>query len=786
MGKKLTKEQIRKTLRGKAISNKDRKLFSKPLKKYFKAENGIEGTMGGLTDIGFDYNGAWGGPSMAMGGGIPGSVGFTYARTQGAAPSNGPYAKKTKPSAQDGMEVNNTSPDGGSDTPDDGYVVIPGGFLKTVTRDISETFDPSNPRWRGNSPEWLQKRAKNADLLIQVIKDAKSLPKKEWEQKYKGASFEAVGEGRSQPILPEFYNDYKKKDDAYIQSWSVARDQAKNELLMQSKWSASKEKAKKEALDYLTQYKTQSELLSTIPTEASKKYGYTPGELENVSPWQFLSKDAVSKAYYAINANKGFPLPQDPTNEMTCINGICTIQSMIGVDFSPLKGAKGVYYDKETGRTIPQYNPTWLENENYKKVGYRKLDPNEYPQPGDLAQYTDEGVPHHMELILGNLPNGLIVYNNYSQTKDFKPGEGKEVRGFRPGTWEPREFEKTEYFRLTPEAQQKALSRNPEFAKKLEGKKAFESSDDYKKFMEAQSYLKANEQQYKKLSEMNPQDWRNGGRTSAQNGQEMRYYQAGLDFKPKTISKNGGWLEKYQEGGIIEDPMGQWAYPGEITRIPSNEITMQGVDYPVLGISDTGDTQMMQPGQDYTFDGNSVTEIPMMQKGGAVKDPGYSEPDYVTGTSRRTLNKMIGMGNYLVPANVLNQAADIAELKGYGYGEDNEGPLDAVRHAAASASVASRIPVPKMISEYSPALDRAIRIAGANALGIGHELVNFNPEGLLMDIKNNYRGSLVGSIPGLTDKQRNKMIVNQLTKKQLTVDNPKKKKENGGWLNKYE
>lgn len=92
------------------------------LDKYVpKAQNGIEGTMGGLTDKGFNYNGAWGGtmqdggnlmPAMAganqtvpmfqMGGSLPGAVGFTYARTVGAAPSNGPYAKKTKASAQTG------------------------------------------------------------------------------------------------------------------------------------------------------------------------------------------------------------------------------------------------------------------------------------------------------------------------------------------------------------------------------------------------------------------------------------------------------------------------------------------------------------------------------------------------------------------------------------------------------------------------------------------------------------------------------------------------------------
>jgi hypothetical protein len=68
-----------------------------------QAENGIEGTMGGLTDKGFNYNGAWGG-TMQMGGSMPGAVGFTYART-GGIPSNGPYAKKTMASAQNGMEM---------------------------------------------------------------------------------------------------------------------------------------------------------------------------------------------------------------------------------------------------------------------------------------------------------------------------------------------------------------------------------------------------------------------------------------------------------------------------------------------------------------------------------------------------------------------------------------------------------------------------------------------------------------------------------------------------------
>lgn len=232
MAKKLTSNKAKeilhdKSVHGHPLTDKQRKFFgaiaggAKPYKsggwldKYEapKAQNGIEGTMGGLTDKGFNYNGAWSGPSMqdggdltfleptsrklpkgylipyadsstelatsiggedgepaylvpsfkyakrvedpaaefrrtgehlggpfktyqeadewerdvrhpyvekgqsiptplrrwgkdfAMGGSIPGAVGFTYERTQSPAPSNGPYAKKTKASAQNGQEM---------------------------------------------------------------------------------------------------------------------------------------------------------------------------------------------------------------------------------------------------------------------------------------------------------------------------------------------------------------------------------------------------------------------------------------------------------------------------------------------------------------------------------------------------------------------------------------------------------------------------------------------------------------------------------------------------------
>lgn len=64
---------------------------------------------------------------------------------------------------------------------------------------------------------------------------------------------------------------------------------------------------------------------------------------------------------------------------------------------------------------------------------------------------------------------------------------------------------------------------------------------------------------------------------------------------------------------VIYDPQGQWKYPGQVTKIPGGDITMQGVNYPVLGVDDMGNQQMMMPGGQYTFPGNSVTEYPQMQ-----------------------------------------------------------------------------------------------------------------------------------------------------------------------------
>ena len=50
--------------------------------------------------------------------------------------------------------------------------------------------------------------------------------------------------------------------------------------------------------------------------------------------------------------------------------------------------------------------------------------------------------------------------------------------------------------------------------------------------------------------------------------------------------------------------------------IPSGRISMKGVDFPVIGVDEFGIIQFMQPEKEYQFPGNTVFEVPIMQRGG--------------------------------------------------------------------------------------------------------------------------------------------------------------------------
>ena len=136
---------------------------------------------------------------------------------------------------------------------------------------------------------------------------------------------------------------------------------------------------------------------------------------------------------------------------------------------------------------------------------------------------------------------------------------------------------------------------------------------------------------------------------------------------------NGKYAKKTKasakDGKVIKDDMGQWAHPGEITEIGSNQITMEGVPYPVLGISDTGDTQMMYPEEEYEFDGEKVTEYPMAQNGIKQELNTVAKDNTSVYKKERKKDKVIVPGTPVVPitkGNWLNKLVT-ENITPYGY-----------------------------------------------------------------------------------------------------------------------
>jgi len=113
------------------------------------------------------------------------------------------------------------------------------------------------------------------------------------------------------------------------------------------------------------------------------------------------------------------------------------------------------------------------------------------------------------------------------------------------------------------------------------------------------------------------------------------------------------------EGGPILDPRGQWAHPGKVTRIPSANITMQGVPYPVYGVGSNGQEQMMYPENHYDFGGASyVDEYPIMQNGGSL--PQFQ----VAGWVQRAAN-----AEYSCAANPRSNLREATEVTSGGKGD---------------------------------------------------------------------------------------------------------------------
>ena len=87
-----------------------------------------------------------------------------------------------------------------------------------------------------------------------------------------------------------------------------------------------------------------------------------------------------------------------------------------------------------------------------------------------------------------------------------------------------------------------------------------------------------------------------------------------IKYLKKNILNKNDWSYIHENLGCINDKSGQWKHPEKCTIIESGNITMKNVNYPLLGIDETGHYKIMIPEEEYTFPGKQVFEIPIKGK----------------------------------------------------------------------------------------------------------------------------------------------------------------------------
>ena len=433
----------------------------------------------------------------AMGGSLPGAVGFTYARTQSPAPSNGPYAKKTKASAQNGIKVLGEDEPIQLD-PEEEFLYMGKPYEE---QDRSREFSNFIPKVVEDLyPIDININQKNLGLAQHTFTHQ---PGMHYDENLEGTPSESY-------MLKRTANSFPTDEDVRL---NVQMPSSPRDVNFISNY--------KGAIGEVDQYPT------SVPFEGEKHWN-------------------IDRFIIDPHFGSGIPaLENDATDKVQQRRNV--LADMYKYYLLQNKGDKDASWKQANEFMTKEIDP------RISGPMYEKLRGNISYSPGTgITSVVDEDYVRN--------------FNQYKNSANLPDSERSEME---------REFLKNP----TSDKQAKDL--------------AMDWLINYKKMSpkEAESY-------YKKLPKK-------------QNGAEMKYYQDGLDFKPKSISKNGK--------KIIKDDMGQWAHPGKITKIGSNQITMQGVPYPVLGISDTGDTQMMYPNQDYTYHGSSVTEYPMMKEGGALQ-----------------------------------------------------------------------------------------------------------------------------------------------------------------------
>jgi len=562
---------------------------------------------------------------MAMGGSLPGAVGFTYARTINPAPSNGKYAKKTKASAQDGKKLKNVK--GESEKFLKGWMDSP-MYNKMINASIN-----ASP----NQQEEVLKAISREDQLKKMSWEFADLDaNRSWLDKLSSPILGQFVEDKNKVLLnPSSNND--KLSEVGVHELSHATDLAGANIPsadVEKMWKYQKQheqekgkltkffddkdfntyvgrptetRARLNAIRYLGKKegiydpyreKVNKDILKKLPSSI-----FHPTELDQLR--LIYSDDQIIDLLNSVSKNDSNELIPQAQNgqEMKFYQE--------GLDFKPNSIAQdGRAVKDETMVKKPITTSSIVDSKKQTLQRYaREMAQKEQPTLSnfDPLLNADARKQLYKEAEQNKLNNQLLkgadVATDLMQLGNFVPNPvgqligniGNVTGGLIDSYQAYNAYDKGDYGDAAINLASVALPMTL-------GSSTFRRNSKYLQPGQPLNFLKGST----RVNYIEPFT-----NVRGMTNKSLMANRALLG----TLGAETAY-DSYQDGGAIVDPMGQWAHPGEVTIIPGTDITMEGVDYPVLGISDTGDQQMMYPGEDYNFDGEYVTEYPMMKSGG--------------------------------------------------------------------------------------------------------------------------------------------------------------------------
>jgi hypothetical protein len=612
-------------------------------------------------------------PMYAMGGSLPGSVGFTYARTAGAAPSEGPYAKKTLPSAQNGAEMSfyqqgldwkpkTISKNGGwLDKFDDEVPQAQTGFL---TQRYSTGPMMGDLATQSGIP--TQSQIAQIEQNRRVVAAQKAVAKKqEDEARKQKASREAIErQGEIRPATPQSTGS---------RAWEILTNPVeafgytvRGERIPEN---FSKGESRSSGLNTVVNMINPLEMVDS-------GIDFVSDVNRIVSPLFPLGKNVTMEDFE--NAARGIiPAAAHALGALPLVSGMrAGIKTLDPVMTSTAKAWRATADLPTRTRLINALNTGALK----ARI------------PGDITSHsyfdmTPDAVKNAMLTEARDLPRSAMTLD-LSMSKNSAPLFWNQAarstdKGFtlvRPGTFQDVNMMGTQGKRIAEALPEEVRNLYPDIAKEHADrivalreagmldraaeveKQGISSSWTQREILSKirstkdpllqELYLKFL-QNYKPtldkgIEAVNRATNLNFPKTIIQNTssgfRNNPYYEMPtvvavkgnpLGRIPKSIANewkgNTGYVNRalpglsfinqegdyinrknFEDGGVVKDDMGYWNPQnwGKPVEINSNKITMEGVLEPLLGVSDTGDTKMMYPGKNYTFDGTKVVEYP--------------------------------------------------------------------------------------------------------------------------------------------------------------------------------